>query len=67
MLRLSGRAQVASLWRFNAKYSPQWLPRYLVLDSVEFLAAQGAALADAEGFADLPSLTRASRRAGARA
>ena len=67
VLRLSGRAQVASLWRFNAKYGPQWLPRYLVLDSVEFLAAQGAALADAEGFADLPSLTRSGRRDRTRA
>lgn len=53
--RLTGRSQVASLWRFNAKYDPRWVPRYLVLDSVEFLAAQGAAVADAEGLAALPA------------
>jgi lysyl-tRNA synthetase class 2 len=46
------------LWRFNAKYDPTWFPRYLMLDSVEFVAAQGFAVADAEGATEIPVLGR---------
>jgi len=56
--RISGHAQVESLWRFNAKYDPTWFPRYLMLDSVEFVAAQGFAVADAEGATEIPVLGR---------
>ena len=28
MLRLSADMQIESLWRFNAKFDPRWLPRY---------------------------------------
>ena len=56
--RISGRAQVESLWRFNAKYDPTWVPRYMVLDSVEFVAAQGFAVADAEGATEIPVIGR---------
>ncbi|MEZ0164959.1 bifunctional lysylphosphatidylglycerol flippase/synthetase MprF [Kineococcus sp. LSe6-4] len=55
---LSRSAQIESLWRFNAKYDPQWRPRYVVLDSVEFAAAQGFTIADAEGVAELPVIGR---------
>nr|WP_276610573.1 phosphatidylglycerol lysyltransferase domain-containing protein [Kineococcus siccus] len=55
---LSHSAQIESLWRFNAKYDPQWVPRYVVLDSVEFSAAQGLTIAGAEGLADLPVVGR---------
>ena len=33
--RLSGVLQIETLWRFNAKYEPHWLPRYIVFDSAE--------------------------------
>ena len=33
--RLSGVLQIETLWRFNAKYEPRWLPRYIVFDSAE--------------------------------
>ncbi|MGI4896351.1 MAG: bifunctional lysylphosphatidylglycerol flippase/synthetase MprF [Janthinobacterium lividum] len=55
---LSRSAQIESLWKFNAKYDPAWQPRYVVLDSVEFAAAQGLTIADAEGVADLPVIGR---------
>jgi len=55
---LSRSAQIESLWRFNAKYDPRWQPRYVVLDSVEFSAAQGLTIAGAEGLADLPVVGR---------
>jgi len=36
--RMSGVLQIESLWRFNAKYEPSWLPRYIVYDSAEQFA-----------------------------
>jgi lysyl-tRNA synthetase class 2 len=56
--RFSERAQVVSLWRFNAKYDPLWVRRYVVMDSIEFVAAQGLAMADAEGVTELPVIGR---------
>lgn len=55
---VSGRAQVESLWKFNAKYDPSWQPRYAVLDSVEFVATQGLVMAGAEGVTELPGVGR---------
>ena len=53
-----GRTQIESLWRFNAKYRPRWVPRYVVLGSLDALASQGLVLADAEGITELPVLGR---------
>jgi lysyl-tRNA synthetase class 2 len=50
--------QVESLWRFNAKYQPRWVPRYIVLGTVDALAPQGVVMADAEGLTELPVLGR---------
>ncbi|HEY1733549.1 MAG TPA: phosphatidylglycerol lysyltransferase domain-containing protein, partial [Acidimicrobiales bacterium] len=36
--RMSGVLPIESLWRFNAKYEPDWLPRYVVYDSAELFA-----------------------------
>jgi lysyl-tRNA synthetase class 2 len=55
---VSGRVQVESLWRFNAKYEPRWQPRYAVLDSVEYMATQGLVMAGAEGVTELPVVGR---------
>jgi lysyl-tRNA synthetase, class II len=56
--RAASRAQIESLWKFNAKYRPRWVPRYVVLGSLDELAGQGLAMAEAEGIADLPVLGR---------
>lgn len=54
--RTSARAEIESLWRFNAKYQPRWVPRYAVLGSIDALASQGLVMADAEGISELPVL-----------
>ncbi len=54
----AGKAQVESLWRFNSKYDPAWVPRYVVLDSLDQAVAQGFAMADAEGVGELPIIGR---------
>ena len=46
---MSDQAQIESVWRYNAKYDPMWRPRYVVLDSVEFMLTQGLVMAGAEG------------------
>lgn len=55
---LAGKAQVESLWRFNSKYDPAWVPRYVVLDSLDQVVLQGFAMADAEGVGELPFVGR---------
>jgi lysyl-tRNA synthetase class 2 len=57
--------QVESLWRFNAKYRPRWVPRYVVLGSVDALAPAGLVMADVEGITELPVLGRFLGRRGA--
>lgn len=56
--RLSERAQIESLWRFNEKYRPTWRPRYVVLDSIEYAATQGLVIAGAEGVDEIPVVGR---------
>jgi len=46
--------QIESLYRFNAKFSPRWEPRYLMYESVLGLPRVGVAAMRAEG--QLPSL-----------
>ncbi len=55
---LTGKAQVESLWRFNSKYDPAWVPRYVVVDSLDQAVLQGFAMADAEGVGELPIIGR---------
>lgn len=55
---LTGKAQVESLWRFNSKYDPAWVPRFVVLDSLDQVVLQGFAMADAEGVGELPLVGR---------
>ncbi|GAA4282986.1 hypothetical protein GCM10022261_05170 [Brevibacterium daeguense] len=54
----SRRAPIESLWKFNAKYQPSWVPRYVMVGSIDTLASQGLAIVDAEGIADIPRLGR---------
>lgn len=57
----SKHAQVASLWKFNAKYDPRWQPRYAAVGTVDLWLTQGLAMAQAEGYAEVPGLSSRSR------
>jgi lysylphosphatidylglycerol synthetase-like protein (DUF2156 family) len=56
--RMSDSMQIESLWRFNAKFDPEWLPRYVVWDSAEQSLAAALAIARAESFWELPLIGR---------
>ena len=56
--RMSDSMQIESLWRFNAKFDPEWLPRYVVWDSAEQSLAAALAIAKAESFWELPLIGR---------
>ena len=65
--RMSGVLQIESLWKFNAKYEPDWLPRYVVFDSPETFAPAVVSILRAESISDVPVVGRflapsASRR-----
>ena len=55
---MSDTMQIESLWRFNAKFDPEWLPRYVVWDSAEQSLAAALAIAKAESFWELPIIGR---------
>lgn len=54
--RLSNFAQIESLWRFNAKYDPEWIPRYVVFDTAEHLVPVIMAILRAESVWEIPVL-----------
>ncbi|MHB1987564.1 MAG: phosphatidylglycerol lysyltransferase domain-containing protein [Acidimicrobiales bacterium] len=56
--RMSDSMQIESLWRFNAKFDPAWLPRFVVWDSAEQSLAAALAIARAESFWELPLIGR---------
>ena len=56
--RMSGVLQIESLWRFNAKYEPGWLPRYVVYDSPEQLAPALVSILRAESLTEVPVVGR---------
>ena len=56
--RMSDSMQIESLWRFNAKFDPEWLPRYVVWDSAEQSLAAALAIARAESIWELPLIGR---------
>jgi len=63
----SAGAQLQSLWRFNAKYRPSWVPRYVAIGGIEALPRQGLAIVHAEGITEIPVLGKllgGSRRHG---
>jgi lysyl-tRNA synthetase, class II len=53
--------QIESLYRANAKYHPEWLPRYLVFRSPGDLPRVATAALRAEAFLVMPTLGRAGR------
>ena len=56
--RLSGILPIESLWRFNAKYQPTWLPRHLVYPAAESFVPVVAATLRAESISEIPVLGR---------
>jgi len=54
----ASQTQIESLWRFNAKFSPVWEPRYAVLGTFDSFAAQSVVMAGAEGITELPLVGR---------
>jgi lysyl-tRNA synthetase class 2 len=49
--------QLESLYRSNAKYQPEWQPRYICFEYPSDLPRVGTAAGSAEGFLTRPSLT----------
>ncbi len=56
--RLSGVLQIETLWRFNAKYEPRWLPRYIVFDSAEQFVPVAVQIMRAESLTEVPVIGR---------
>ena len=63
--KASDSMQIESLWRFNAKFDPDWVPRYAVYDAPEHLLSSALAVARAESFEEIPVLGRFFRPASA--
>jgi hypothetical protein len=56
--KMSSFLQIETLWRFNAKYGPDWLPRYVVYDAAEHLVPAVLAILRAEALAEVPVIGR---------
>ncbi len=56
--RLSGILPLESLWSFNAKYQPSWLPRYLVYPAAESFVPVVSATLRAESITEIPLIGR---------
>jgi lysylphosphatidylglycerol synthetase-like protein (DUF2156 family) len=56
--RLSGILPLETLWSFNSKYQPTWLPRHLVYPAAESFVPVVAATLRAESITELPVLGR---------
>jgi lysylphosphatidylglycerol synthetase-like protein (DUF2156 family) len=52
--RMSSFLQIETLWRFNAKYEPSWIPRYIVYDTAEHLVPAVLAILRAESLWEVP-------------
>ncbi len=64
--RMSGVLQIESLWKFNAKYEPDWLPRYIVFDSPEQVAPAVVTILRAESLSEVPVIGRFLTQSAAR-
>jgi lysyl-tRNA synthetase, class II len=61
LLLASRNWQLESLYRSNAKYHPEWQPRYICFEYTSDLPRVGTAAGNAEGFLTRPSLAMLSR------
>ncbi|HEY2505416.1 MAG TPA: phosphatidylglycerol lysyltransferase domain-containing protein [Streptosporangiaceae bacterium] len=66
LLFLSRWFQIESLYRFNAKFSPEWVPRFVVFPSTKDAPRIGLAALEAEAFLVWPTLEirRIARKLG---
>jgi lysylphosphatidylglycerol synthetase-like protein (DUF2156 family) len=64
--KLSSVFQIETLWRFNAKYGPEWLPRYVVYDTAEHLVPVVLAILRAESLSEVPVIGRMIAASGRR-
>lgn len=60
--RMGDSMQIESLWRFNAKFDPDWVPRYALYSATEHVLSAAWAVAIAESFWELPGIGRVLRR-----
>ncbi len=58
LLRMGDSMQIESLWRFNAKFDPDWQPRYALYDTVGNIVPIAFAIARAESWWELPLIGR---------
>jgi lysyl-tRNA synthetase class 2 len=56
--KMSSFLQIETLWRFNAKYGPQWMARYVVYDAAEHLVPVVLAILRAESLSEVPVIGR---------
>jgi lysylphosphatidylglycerol synthetase-like protein (DUF2156 family) len=56
--KMSSFLQIETLWRFNAKYRPDWLPRYIVFDTAEHLVPVVLAILRVESLSEVPVIGR---------
>jgi lysylphosphatidylglycerol synthetase-like protein (DUF2156 family) len=56
--RVGDSMQIESLWKFNAKFAPDWHPRYVLYDAPENALAVAVAMARAESWWELPVIGR---------
>ncbi|MFZ0668234.1 MAG: phosphatidylglycerol lysyltransferase domain-containing protein [Acidimicrobiales bacterium] len=52
--KMSSFLQIETLWRFNSKYGPSWIPRYIVYDTPEHLVPAVLAILRAESLWEVP-------------
>ncbi|MBM6405431.1 bifunctional lysylphosphatidylglycerol synthetase/lysine--tRNA ligase LysX [Phycicoccus sp. CSK15P-2] len=64
LLLASRTWQLESLYRSNAKYLPDWQPRFMCFEYASDLPRVGTAAGSAEGFLTAPSLARIRRPGG---
>lgn len=62
LLLASRNWQLESLYRSNAKYLPEWAPRFICFEYTSDLPRVGVAAGNAEGFLAAPSLSLLRRR-----
>ncbi len=56
--RMGDSMQIESLWKFNAKFDPDWQPRYVLYDAPENALSVAVAIARAESWWELPIIGR---------
>lgn len=56
--KMSDSMQIESLWHYNGKFDPDWVPRFAVYESPEHVLSAAFALAKAESWWEIPVIGR---------